>query len=554
MTRAEVQAFDALPFGIFALDKDYTVRMWNACLAQWTGLESSALIGTDIRLWFTHWRASDFRDALKAIWQTQELLNLDSLPSLIPSYRDGTSTQRLYASSARLYIAADGEHVALFVLQDITPQAQEIERVKASLLEIEEIWRNDTEIRILNEELEKRVAERTEELARLNAELTREVTIRKHAEEAFRQSEHLLSLIFDNAAVGLALLHQNGRYIKLNQTFCKMFGYTAEELLGKHFVSLYREEERARAMQRWHELIAGERDIVSGERYFHLHNGKELYIHFTTGRLTLPTGEIRVISTVTDVSDVKRAQEDMRLALKREQELNKLKQNFVAAVSHEFRTPLTIILSSSEILQAQQSLPLEKREKMHFQIERSVKRMTELLDEVVFIERSMRERTVPFPRPLHIARMVADIVREAEVFDAQKHDVIVEYYGFSGEPTEDNTDFVILADSGLVRPILSHLMSNAAKFSSGEMPIRIRIERTQKELWLSVQDKGIGIPASDQPHIYDLFFRGSNAGLTQGTGMGLHIVKRCVDACGGIITCDSRVGHGTTFRVRIPLA
>ncbi|MCU0424775.1 MAG: PAS domain-containing sensor histidine kinase [Candidatus Kapabacteria bacterium] len=552
MTQIEHQAFNALAVGVFALDKYYTVRAWNSRLSEWTGLEAGALVGTDIRLWFAHWRANDFRDALSAIWQTKELVNLESLPSVIPSYFQG-STQRTKLASARLYTAADGETVALFTLQDITPQAQEIEHFKTSMVEIEEAWRNDEEIRILNEELEKRVEERTEELARLNNALTKEITVRKQVEEAFRHSEHLLSLIFENAAVGLALLHQNGRYIRLNQMFCRIFGFSVEELLGKHFAYLYAEEERTAAIERWEQIIHGETTTLSGDRHFKLRNGNEIDIYFTTVRFTTADGEVRVITTGTDITEIKRAEEEMRLALEREQELNKLKANFVTAVSHEFRTPLTVIFSSSEILQAQPNMVQEKREKMHFQIERSVKRMTELLDEVVFIERSMRERTIAFPRPNNIYKIVADVIAELEVFDRQQHSISVQYIGFEGEPGNNNPAFVLPLDAGLVRPVVSHLLSNALKFSPPETPVKMILERTQKDLRITVKDKGIGIPEHEQSYIYDLFFRASNVGITQGTGMGLTIVKRCVDAHGGVVMCDSHLTTGTVFRVQIPL-
>ena len=553
MSAPEHNVFDALAVGIFALDEAYIVRAWNARLSEWTGLSANALIGTDIRLWFGHLRANDFGDAFRAIWQSKEMVNLEGLPSLIPSFSHG-NIRRVESASARLYTATNGKVYALFTLQDITPQAEEIEHFKTSMVEIEEIWRNDEEIRILNEELEKRVGERTEELGRLNFELNKEITIRKQVEEAFRHSEQLLSLIFENAAVGLALLHQNGRYIRINQMFCRMFGFTVEELLGKHFAYLYDEEERFTAAERWNDIIYGEAGILSGERHFQLRNGSEMDIYFTTVRFQTTNGEIRVITTGTDITGIKRAQEEMRLALEREQELNKLKANFVAAVSHEFRTPLTVIFSSSEILQTQASMAEEKRSKMHFQIERSVKRMTELLDEVVFIERSMKERTIAFPRPVNVYKFIHDIVREIEVFDQSAHSITLAFTGFEGDMTEANPVFILPLDIGLMRSIATHLLTNALKFSSPGTKVAIEIHRTRAALVMRFADEGIGIPERDRSSIYDLFFRGSNISITQGTGMGLSIVKRCVDAHQGTISCESRLDEGTTFTVEIPLS
>ena len=552
MSVPEHNVFDALAVGVFALDEQYIVRAWNERLSEWTGLSANALIGTDIRLWFGHLRANDFGDAFRALWQSQEVVNFEGFPSIIPSYAYG-NVRRVENASARLYKAADGKTYALFTLQDITPQAEEIEHFKTSIVEIEEIWRNDEEIRILNEELEKRVGESTDELGQLNQQLTKEITIRKQVEEAFRHSEQLLSLIFENAAVGLALLHQNGRYIRINQMFCRMFGFNVEELLGKHFAYLYDEEERFTATERWNDIIFGDMGVLSGERHFQLRNGSEIDIYFTTVRFTTADGDIRVITTGTDITGIKRAQEEMRLALEREQELNKLKANFVTAVSHEFRTPLTVIFSSSEILQAQTNMAEDKRNKMHFQIERSVKRMTELLDEVVFIERSMKERTVAFPRPTNIHKLMYDIVRETEVFDQNSHIINPEFTGFQGDIEETNSAFMISLDAGLVRSIVSHLLTNALKFSPPGTMVELEVRYTPTALILRFTDEGIGIPEREKPSIYDLFFRGSNVGMAQGTGMGLTIVKRCVNAHLGNITCESRLGEGTTFTVQIPL-
>jgi PAS domain S-box-containing protein len=535
----EHTAFNAIGAGVFVLDRDYVVCAWNDCLSRWTGLEANALLGTDIRLWFPHLRSNDFGDALRAVWQTPEQIELEGFPHLIPCYvKSGVLRfQRVFAT---LYApAADGASYALFTLHDVTEPTLELEEFKTSLVEIEELWRNDEEIRILNEELEKRVEERLVELDRVNRELAKEVTIRKQAEEAFRHSEQLLSYIFENAAIGLALLHENGRYIRLNQTFCQMFGFQPEELLGKHFASLYGEEERVAATERWNDIVHGEERVLRGERRFQLRDGSEIIIYFTTVRFQITDGERRVITTGTDITDIKRAQEEIRLALAREQELNKQKANFVTAVSHEFRTPLTVILSSSEILQHSPAMPPEKRDKMHNQIERSVRRMTELLDEVVFIERSMRERSLAFPKPVRLKAMLEDVVAEWRLFDNNAHDIALD------APDFDAPEATAQLDESLARTIVSHLLSNALKFSPAGSTVRLSAAKRGEATEIRCADDGFGIPEADAPFIYDLFFRASNAGSRQGAGMGLAIVKRCVEAHWGTITYEQSSSDGS---------
>ena len=164
----------------------------------------------------------------------------------------------------------EGTSLLVLTLQDISAPIQEIDHLKTSMDEIAELWRNDEEIRILNEELEKRVGERTEELAHLNRELNKEILIRKEAEQSFRHSEQFLSLLVDSVDVGIALLHRSGRYIRLNPRFCAMFGYKPEELLGKHFAILYNGDERQDATERMNQFIEDE-----NERQLHGDNGAE---------------------------------------------------------------------------------------------------------------------------------------------------------------------------------------------------------------------------------------------------------------------------------------
>ena len=360
-------------------------------------------------------------------------------------------------------------------------------------------------------------------------------------------SEQFLSLLVDSVDVGIGLLHRSGRYIRLNPKFCGMFGYKAEELLGKHFSILYSTDERQEATERMTRFVEDENERqLHGERRFTSWSGKEFYLYFTTVKFTLPNGELFLITTSLDITDLKRAQEETRIALEREQELNKLKANFVTVVSHEFRTPMTVIYSSSEILQASgDGMAEEKRQKMHFQIQRSVRRMTELLDEVVFIERSMKDRAVAFARPTDVYKLCNEAIQETLVFDSNDHIVETEFL-------PDPTTMTARVDATLLRSVITNLLANALKFSAPRTTILLKLEITPTTLVFSVHDSGIGILESDRANIFDLFYRGANVGVIQGTGMGLTIVKRSVDAHKGMITFTSEMGKGTTFTVVLP--
>lgn len=546
MTVLERSSFDALCVGVLALDENYIVRVWNAQLTEWTQIAEAAMIGEDIRSWFEHLREEAFGAAFAEYWKRPHIETFAAFTSLIPC-RIAPDTLRTLHPLARTVKTSEGSELLVLTLQDITAPIQEIDNLKSSLGEIAELWRNDEEIRILNEELEKRVGERTEELERLNRELSREVLIRKEAEYSFRQSEQFLSLVIESVDVGIGLLHRSGRYIRLNPKFCDMFGYKSEELLGKHFSVLYDESERQDASERLSQFVEDDSALqMHGERRFLNRLGKEFYLYFTTVKFTMPNGELFLITTSLDISELKRAQEETRIALRREQELNKLKANFVTVVSHEFRTPMTVIYSSSEILQASKNMQEEKQQKLHFQIQRSVRRMTELLDEVVFIERSMKEHVVAFPRPTDVYKLCQDAIKETLVFDSNEHLLETEYL-----PAPEQ--MIVRIDATLLRSILTNLISNALKFSPARSTVHISIENTAAHLILRVRDSGIGIPEADRAQIFELFYRGGNVGIIQGTGMGLTIVKRSVDAHKGTISfLPNPEGTGTTFTVMLP--
>jgi PAS domain S-box-containing protein len=546
MTPSERAPFDALCNGVLALDKNYVVRVWNAQLVEWTQLTELALLGEDIRAWFSDLRGEAFQKAFEEYWKHPHIETFASFDRLVPCRIVG-ETFRFLHPLARTMQTSEGTEILVLTLQDISAPMHEIDHLKTSMDEIAELWRNDEEIRILNEELEKRVGERTEELAHLNRELNKEILIRKEAEQSFRHSEQFLSLLVDSVDVGIALLHRSGRYIRLNPKFCGMFGYKAEELLGKHFSILYSTDERQDATERMNQFVEDDTaQQMHGERRFIAWGGREFYLYFTTVKFTLPNGELFLITTSLDITELKRAQEETRIALEREQELNKLKANFVTVVSHEFRTPMTVIYSSSEILQASgDNMVEEKRQKMHFQIQRSVRRMTELLDEVVFIERSMKDRAVAFARPTDVGKICNEAIQETLVFDANDHIVETEFL-------PDPANMIARVDATLFRSIVTNLLANALKFSAPRTSVLITIDIKETALMLKIRDNGIGIPEADRANVFDLFYRAANVGIIQGTGMGLTIVKRSVDAHKGTISIDSELEKGTTMTVVLP--
>lgn len=447
------------------------------------------------------------------------------------------------------------QYYALISIQDITDltkQAQKYRNMRdRALREAEERSRVEAQIRMLNEQLERRVAERTLQVQEMNRELTREIAEREQAEQALLESERLLSLVFDTVSVGLSVADSSGRYMRVNAAYLRIVGYQRpEDLIGKPFTVLYPSDEQQEAVQRLEMLLQSSEHLeLQGERSIVTPKGL-VDVFFATTKFANESGAQFIITALTDITLMKRAENEIRAALRKEQELNELKTHFVSLVSHEFRTPMTIILSSAELLQHTPSMNLERRTTLLKRIESSIQRMTELLEDVLFIEKTGKEGIAFRPHEVNLADLCTRLIDEAvTAYSANRGPERRIDLQMLGETGGCQT---VLVDEQLLRYILLNLIVNAFKYSPNETPVSFDVICTQTHIVFRIQDRGIGIPEEDMPKIFELFHRGQNAGNIYGTGLGLAIVKRSVDAHGGMIECESKVGMGTTFTVSIP--
>lgn len=244
-------------------------------------------------------------------------------------------------------------------------------------------------------------------------------------------------------------------------------------------------------------------------------------------------------------SELAAAKEDLARALSHERELNELKTRFVSLASHEFRNPLGVTLSAVELLQRYRDrLSEEKQEKLLQDIHSSTVRMSGLMEQVLVLGSAEAGRLAWNPSPLDLPDLCAKLVDEGLSATNRRCPV-----NFASEG-----DFADASmDEALLRHIFSNLLSNAVKYSPEGAAVDFRLCREGDEAVLTVQDYGIGIPEADQARLYEAFHRASNVGETPGTGLGLLLVKRCVDLHHGSIHLHSQVSVGTTFTVRLPM-
>jgi PAS domain S-box-containing protein len=412
-------------------------------------------------------------------------------------------------------------------------------------------------------------------------------------------SYHIFKEIFTSAAEGILLVDTSGTIQLANPACEKMFGYDTGELTGKPLESLLPQRYRKAHMQQrevFHQNPAPRRmgvgrDLMAtrkdGSEFpvevslsYHQVNHHMLIMAFVVDiterkkaeesikrseeQLLIYAAELErkvqarteaLNKTVEDlekanlflqeqIAERKRAEEEARKALERERELNELKSKFVSIASHEFRTPLSTILSSASlVLQYLQKGDAEKIEKHIQRIKSSVNHLTSILNDFLSLGRLEEGRIEVQREEVELPNLLREITDEMKPQLKEGQTIHLQTQG---------TEQRIWADARILRNILFNLLSNASKYSGTGKPIHLLVRYWQNHYEIAISDEGIGIPKAEQKHLFERFFRASNAGNIQGTGLGLNIVKRYVELLHGEINFTSEEGKGTTFTLSFP--
>ena len=247
----------------------------------------------------------------------------------------------------------------------------------------------------------------------------------------------------------------------------------------------------------------------------------------------------RVGVIINNITALKKTEANLVQALDKERELGELKSRFVSMASHEFRTPLTTILSSAYLLSKYTTTEDQSKRQKHLErIISSVSSLTDILNDFLSLGKIEEGRISVTLTKFHIAELINAIINEVE--PVMKRGQVIQYCH------DGNT--MITLDKTLLRHIILNLLSNAIKFSNENSVIEIRTQANARFI-LSVKDHGIGISSKDQNHLFERFFRGSNVINIEGTGLGLHIVSRYAALMNGAVNCNSEIGVGTEFLI-----
>ena len=404
--------------------------------------------------------------------------------------------------------------------------------------------------------------------------------------------------LFNFATIGIVIANGEGVITLVNRQAEFIFGYGASELFGKKVEVLipahkkrnheldrqhYSNHPQVRPMGAGLNLLACRKDgsnfpVEISLSYFNTEEGLSViaFIIDITARkenetillkqkaeLEKITHEVRLLNAGLEdeverrtealrqtLHELEKSRQELQVALARERELGELKSRFVTMASHEFKTPLSTILTSATLVSKYKKTEEQSQRERHIiKIQNTILNMTNLLNEFLALGRLEEGRIAARPSEFQLTEMLKNLVVEMQVQINAKAGQTGKKCVILFQTEGDNTVFL---DKDLLRNILTNLISNSIKFSPEAGKILIRSSNEAGELHISVEDNGIGMSEEDQEHLFERFFRGRNADNIQGTGLGLHIVQRYVHLMKGTIRFQSELNKGTIVSLQFP--
>jgi PAS domain S-box-containing protein len=362
------------------------------------------------------------------------------------------------------------------------------------------------------------------------------------------KTDNRFEALFNSASMAIIVVDSKGVINMANPFANTLFDYTEETMVGQMLEQLI--------PQRHHAKHVGHRD-----GYLEKPNARSMGVGMTLSAMKKDGTEFPVeislghfkteedqyaIAFIADITKRKINEEKIiaqQLEMEKEKEVNDLKSRFVSMASHEFRTPLSTVLSSVSLLSKYTTTEDQsKRDKHIDRIKSSVKTLTDILNEFLSLGRIEEGKVDTNPEVFDLVEFMHGMNNEMSVLLKPGQSFIFNHKG----QTESYTD------TNLLKHIMINLLSNAIKFSPENANIIIDAEVTSSHTKISITDKGIGIPASDQVHLFERFFRATNVTNIQGTGLGLHIVGRYVELLKGTIHCKSEFENGSSFIINLP--
>ncbi len=413
---------------------------------------------------------------------------------------------------------------------------------------------------------------------------------------AFMQS------VFETAVDGIVVIDQRGIMLTANPSAGKLFGYTLKEMVGVNVNLLMPNPHQAQHDHYIHRYLkTGEARIIGIGREVpgRKKDGSTFPFRLSISEVFLDDGEVGFTGIIHDISEVKRVELELRElntelegkvrerteelskavnrllttnsdlehevgerrrtenklrkmhleledALNLEKELGDLKSRFLTLASHEFRTPLTTILSSASLIGRYDDDAGQVKRLRHIErINSAVRTLTGLLEDFLSVGRLEEGKIKPNFEPANLEEQIREWTHDFK--ETLWKEGTLEFH------CAEETAFNASTDLRILQTILLNLLSNAVKYSTEPIQIKVSLSRQDGLVLISVQDNGIGVPGKDMEHLTERFFRATNVSHIQGTGLGLHIVREYAELLGGTLSIQSTADSGSTFTVVLPL-
>lgn len=370
---------------------------------------------------------------------------------------------------------------------------------------------------------------------------------RKKAEKGLRESRDLVGLLIDNVTdFAIFMIDPDGTILSWNRGAEQIKGYRQEEILGKPISMFYTDEDNAKGEPVYNLQKAAEDGRYECIGLRKRKDGSTFYADVVFTAMRNEEGSLTGFIKITkDITVQMTVREDLSKALARERELSEMKSRFVTLASHEFKTPLSVILSSVNLIEKyQDDASADKRLRHVHRIKSNVNNLKQLLNDFLSLEKLEEGVVRNEPVRTDLVKLAEEAMQDLEEACKEGQQMVLEVTGNARE---------IFVDQQLLRNVLNNLLSNAIKYSPGGGLVRFRLEFAGDLVTFAVTDQGIGIPPEEQEHLFERFFRAKNTAGISGTGLGLSIVKRYLDLMGGTISVESLPGTGSTFTITLPV-
>ncbi len=352
------------------------------------------------------------------------------------------------------------------------------------------------------------------------------------------------SRLFNEAPVGYFLLDKQGVITNVNAAGAGQLGLNKQKLTGKHLSVFLR-----KSLQDDFYIIRNQIIETGKPKQFECEikreDGSLFFAIIGTAVLHDENGDFKsLFSTIVDLSQQKEQERKTKSTLHLEHDLNEMKSRFITFASHEFRTPLASILTSTEILEKYNTSDDDSKKEKHFdRIKTAVSRINEILIDFVSAGEIEKGKAKNNPEIFNLVKFTEDLIEEIKSREGHRD---IKYIHL-GEYRN------VFLDKELLKTVLNNLIVNAYKFSPESETIEITTEQETSEVSnITIKNAGIEIPEKDQPHVFKTFFRAGNADNTAGIGLGLNITQQLITIMGGNISFTSKENEGTIFYLRFP--